>query len=112
MRVIWQNEAPISTVAIREVLQRERPWKLSALQTLLGRLVKRGFLATQKEGKHRFYAPLISEEGYLAEDSRRYFRKWMGGSLRELVARIYENHSATKGELEELKAFLEQNTKE
>lgn len=111
MRVIWQSEAPISTAAIREALQQERPWNLSALQTLLGRLVKRGFLATQKEGKHRFYAPLISEESYLAEDSRRYFRKWTGGSLRDLVACLYENHSVTKEELAELKAFLEQETK-
>lgn len=112
MQVIWQEETPISTAAIREELQKERPWNLSALQTLLGRLVKRGFLSTQKEGKNRFYTPLISQEAYLAEESKRYFRKWTGGSLRDLVACLYENHSVTKEELEELKAFIEQETKE
>lgn len=111
MQVIWRGEAPISTAAIREELQKERPWNLSALQTLLGRLVKRGFLTTEKQGKSRYYAPLVLEEDYLAEDSRRYFQKWTGGSLRDLVACLYENHSVTKEELEDLRAFIEQETK-
>ncbi len=111
MQVIWHSETPISTSAIREELQKERPWNLSALQTLLGRLVNRGFLATEKRGKSRFYDPLVTEEDYLAEDSRRYFQKWTGGSLRDLVACLYENHSVTKEELEELRAFIEKETK-
>ena len=111
MQVIWHNETPISTVAIREELQKERPWNLSALQTLLGRLVNRGFLQTDKQGKSRYYEPLVSEEEYLTEDSKRYFQKWTGGSLRDLVACLYENHTVTKEELEDLKAFIEQETK-
>lgn len=111
MQVIWHKETPISTSAIREELQKERPWNLSALQTLLGRLVKRGFLQTEKQGNSRFYDPLVSEEEYLAEDSRRYFQKWTGGSLRDLVACLYENHSVTKEELEELRTFIEEETK-
>ena len=71
---------PASTSAVREELQKERPWNLSALQTLLGRLVRRGFLQTEKQGKSRYYTPLVTEEDYLAEDSRRYFQKWTGGS--------------------------------
>lgn len=111
MQVIWQKETPISTSAIREELQKERPWNLSALQTLLGRLVKRGFLATEKRGSSRYYQPLVTEEAYMAEDSRRYFQKWRGGSLRDLVACLYENHSVTKEELEDLKVFIEEETK-
>ena len=111
MQVIWHNETPISTVAIREELQKERPWNLSALQTLLGRLVNRGFLRTDKQGKSRYYEHLVSEEDYLAEDSKRYFQKWTGGSLRDLVACLYENHTVTKEELDDLKAFIEQETK-
>ena len=102
-------ELPVHS-AFREELQKERPWNLSALQTLLGRLVRRGFLQTEKQGKSRYYTPLVTEEDYLAEDSRRYFQKWTGGSLRDLVACLYVNHSVTKEDLEELKAFIEDET--
>ena len=110
MQAIWHIEPPASTSAVREELQKERPWNLSALQTLLGRLVRRGFLQTEKQGKSRYYTPLVTEEDYLAEDSRRYFQKWKGGSLRDLVACLYVNHSVTKEDLEELKAFIEDET--
>lgn len=110
MQAIWHIEPPASTSAVREELQKERPWNLSALQTLLGRLVRRGFLQTEKRGKSRYYTPLVTEEDYLAEDSRHYFQKWTGGSLRDLVACLYVNHSVTKEDLEELKAFIEDET--
>ena len=110
MQAIWHIESPASTSAVREELQKERPWNLSALQTLLGRLVRRGFLQTEKQGKSRYYTPLVTEEDYLAEDSRRYFQKWTGGSLSDLVACLYVNHSVTKEDLEELKAFIEDET--
>ena len=76
MQAIWHIEPPASTSAVREELQKERPWNLSALQTLLGRLVRRGFLQTEKQGKSRYYTPLVTEEDYLAEDSRRYFQSF------------------------------------
>ena len=110
MQAVWHIDPPASTSAVREELQKERPWNLSALQTLLGRLVRRGFLQTEKQGKSRYYTPLVTEEDYLAEDSRPYFQKWTGGSLRDLVACLYVNHSVTKEDLEELKAFIEDET--
>ena len=112
MEVIWHTKTPVSTVAVRDELQKERPWNLSALQTLLGRLVKRGFLTTEKQGKNRYYSPIITEENYMADDSRRYFEKWKGGSLKNLVACLYENNSVTKEDLEELKKFIEEETRD
>ncbi len=45
MRAVWRLEPPVPTGAIRARLEKERPWNLSALQTLLARLTERGFLA-------------------------------------------------------------------
>ena len=108
--VLTETNQGWNSLELHEELQKERPWNLSALQTLLGRLVRRGFLQTEKQGKSRYYTPLVTEEDYLAEDSRRYFQKWTGGSLRDLVACLYVNHSVTKEDLEELKAFIEDET--
>ena len=68
------------------------------------------FCRRKSRAKSRYYTPLVTEEDYLAEDSRRYFQKWTGGSLRDLVACLYVNHSVTKEDLEELKAFIEDET--
>lgn len=110
MQALWSMETPASTSNIRDRLQVSRPWNLSALQTLLGRLVKRGFLSTSKEGKNRYYSCLISEEDYMAEESRLYMRKLGGSSIRDIVACLYDSNTLTDSDLAELKAFIDEKT--
>lgn len=50
MRAVWRLEPPVPTGAIRARLEKERPWNLSALQTLLARLTERGFLSVGGRG--------------------------------------------------------------
>ena len=63
MRAVWRLEPPVPTGAIRTRLEKERPWNLSALQTLLARLTERGFLFVGKEGRQNVYTPLVDEGG-------------------------------------------------
>ena len=55
MKVIWESGRTLSTSEVKASLEEQRPWNVSALQTLLNRLIDRGFLESYKEGKNRFY---------------------------------------------------------
>lgn len=111
MQAVWGcKEYPVTTARIREILEREKPWNLSALQTLLNRLIARGFLNSGKQGKNRCYTPLIGEEEYLADENRSILEKLNGNSVTRLVASLYDSHSITEEDLEELRAFLEERT--
>ena len=56
MRAVWRLEPPVPTGAIRARLEKERPWNLSALQTLLARLTERGFRG-EGGAAERLYPP-------------------------------------------------------
>lgn len=58
MRAVWRLEPPVPTGAIRTRLEKERPWNLSALQTLLARADRAG-LPVRGEGgaAERLYPP-------------------------------------------------------
>jgi predicted transcriptional regulator len=45
MRVVWANESCYSQVII-DVLQEKMDWKPATSKTLIGRLVKKGYLTT------------------------------------------------------------------
>ena len=105
MRAVWRLEPPIPTGAIRARLERERPWNLSALQTLLSRLAQRGFLAAGKEGRQNVYTPLVSEGEYLAFENAPFLE---GRGLPGLVTALYDNNSISREDLAELRAFLDQ----
>lgn len=60
MRVIWSlGEARVDEIA-RQVSP-ELDWSLATVKTLLGRLVKKEMLSTEKEGRKFIYRPLIAE---------------------------------------------------
>lgn len=110
MKALWSIKNPASTAQIRDKLQQERPWNLSALQTLLGRLVKKGFLSTEKQRKNRYYSYLVPEDKYMGEESRLYMQKLSGSSITDIVASLYESHTLTDYDLKELKEFIEERT--
>ena len=110
MQVIWQTNDTMSTSQIKEVLDQSRPWNVSALQTLLNRLIDRGFLSSYKEGKNRYYTALIAEEDYLSIENSLFLRKVNHNSLTKLVASLYQSQSITDEDLDDLVKFIEEKT--
>ena len=85
MKVVWQKGNGVSTSEIKEILDKQRNWNISALQTLLNRLIDRGFLTSYKKGKNKLYNILVEEEKYLAFENRSFLKKVNKNSITKLV---------------------------
>lgn len=108
MQGLWSAESStLSTAELKELLEKDRSWNMSALQTVLSRLEEKGFVKSEKSGRNRFYTVLISEEAYLAEESRSFFGRIGGKKLTSLVAALYDSKDITDSDLEELKKFID-----
>lgn len=110
MKVIWESGKTLSTSEVKALLERHRSWNVSALQTLLNRLIDRGFLDSYKEGKNRFYTPLVEEKDYLAVENKAFLEKVNNRSLTKLVASLYDSKSISEEDLDELAAFIQSKT--
>lgn len=106
MRVIWSNPVPITTTDVKAVLEKTRPWKAGALQTLLNRLIERGYLEPGTEGKNKTYTPLVSEDDYLAMESKSFLQKLSSNSITRLVASLYDSKAITDEDLKELDEYI------
>lgn len=112
MQAVWSADKHISTSEIRKILERERAWSVGALQTLLSRLVQRGFLEARMQGKSKIFSPLVSEEDYLAAVSKSFVSKLSRNSVTRLVSALYESNSISEEDLEELNRFIESKISE
>lgn len=110
MKAIWESGKTLSTSEVKVLLERNRPWNVSALQTLLNRLIDRGFLESYKEGKNRFYTPLIAEKEYLAVENKAFLEKVNDSSVTKLVASLFDSKSISEEDLDELAAFIRSKT--
>lgn len=111
MQVIWSKPAPITTSQVKEVLEKSRPWKTGALQTLLNRLIDRGYLKAGADGKNKTYTPLVSEDEYLAMESRSVLKRLSSNSITKFVASLYDSHSISEEDLQELNSYIDNVTK-
>ncbi len=110
MQVIWSNVCPITTKQVKDILEQSRPWKTGALQTLLNRLIERGYLEAGMIGKNKTYSPLVSEEDYLALESRSFLKRFSSKSITKLVASLYDSKAISDEDLKELNSYIDDVT--
>lgn len=70
MRVMWRLERG-SVDDVRAALPKKRRGAYTTVQTILNRLVDRGLLRRNKQGKAFVYSPKVSEADYVARSLNR-----------------------------------------
>jgi predicted transcriptional regulator len=108
MKVVWANEPPVTTNIIMQQLGHEREWKAQTVISLMLRLVERGFIRTEKNGKERSYFPLISKEDYLKFETGDFMERFHGNSFASLVATLYDGNKIKASDLDQLEKWLKE----
>ena len=108
MKVVWANQPPITTGMVMEQLGKEKEWKAQTILTLMLRLVERGFLRTEKNGKERTYFPLISKEEYLKLETGDFMERFHGNSFTSLVTALYDGKKLKESDLDQLEEWLKE----
>lgn len=105
MKVVWSGP-PKTLPEILSALQ-FTGWSKTTIQTYLSRLVKKGALTTQRQGKGYLYYPTLSQSQCQIEQSRSFLHRVYDGSLSKMVLGFVESGSLSPEELEELKALID-----
>ncbi len=107
MDVLWQ-ESPLSSLEVVEKLQSQE-WSEKTVKTFLNRLVKKGVVSFEKDGRRYLYSPAIEREEFLADESEGFLDKVFKGNMKELLATFVENKQLSQNELDYLKGLLDDN---
>ena len=107
MKIVWAS-APISTNEVVERLVETTTWTPKTIQSLLGRLVKKGALAYEKNSRVLVYTPLVKEEEYLDKESSTFLKKFYNGTLSSMVVNFLKQDKLSKEDIQELKQILEE----
>ena len=107
MQALWACTPPATRVDIEQILYDAHPMAMTTLLTMLTRLGEKGFLSIEKKGRKSCYTPLISQQDYLAAQSRTFVEKLCGGSMSTFAAALCDS-GLSKDELAQLCDLLEQ----
>lgn len=108
MQALWACTLPATRMDVEARLTTTHPMAPTTLLTLLSRLADKEFIEIQKEGRLTHYIPRITQEEYLATQSRRFLDILCGGSI-STFANALCHSGISKENLEELRQILERD---
>ena len=109
MKVIWK-EPPKTLLDILNSLKHTE-WSTTTIQTYLARLVKKGALSTERQGKGYLYYPAVSEQDCQLAEGQSFLNRVYDGSLSKMVSGFIKGGSLSDDELAALKKLIEKQEK-
>ncbi len=107
MKVIWKAKEPITSLDIGKEVE-DKGWKKTTIATFLTRLVEKGVLSADKQGKLYYYTPLITEKEYRKSQTKNLIKTLYNGSVRDFAVSFFEEQKLSDKDIQELKAIFEE----
>jgi predicted transcriptional regulator len=105
MEVLWRD-APLTAAEVAERAPADRRWSIRTVKTLLARLLAKGALTHEEQGRSYLYRPAVAREDYVAGESRRLLDRLFGGRVSPLVAHLAERDDLSEQDVAEIEALL------
>jgi BlaI family transcriptional regulator, penicillinase repressor len=105
MDALWR-EHPLSAERVVAAVAAQRQWAEPTVKTLLNRLLKKGAITAELDGRRYLYAPAIERERWLARQARSMLESLFGGRVAPLVAHLGERGELSADDLQDIKALI------
>ena len=84
MKVIWENEEPVSSKIVTTKLEEVKGWKRTTTLTLLSRLVEGGILEREKKLNLSYYTVKVEKEEYKLYATKSLLKELFNDSIEDL----------------------------
>lgn len=98
MRIIW-TLGNSHTNQIIDQLKAKKNWSESTIKTLIRRLVQKGLLKTQKDGRRFIYTPTVSQVEMMHKAASDLLNKMCDMHKGEVILELLKDSPISKGDL-------------
>lgn len=107
MEVLWE-EQPLTAAEVAERAGPARGWSVHTVKTLLSRLLAKGAIAHEAEGRRFLYRPVIERDSYVGRESEKLVDRLFGGRVTPLIAQLAERRTLSPEDIAEMEALLKE----
>ena len=107
MDVLWRRH-PLGAEDVVAELADSRHWQEATIKTLLNRLLNKGAIAAERDGRRYLYSPLLERDAWVLEESRGLLDRLFDGRVAPLVAHFSEHRKLSRKDIAELRKLLEE----
>lgn len=105
LQLLW-DDSPLGASQIAERVPKERVWTITTVKTLLARLVAKGALTAEPQGRKYLYSPAIERDDVAVSQARGLIDRLFGGRVSPLVAQLAEQRELDEQDIAELEEIV------
>lgn len=105
MKAVWKK-APCSAPDVIDALASTTHWGPATIKTLLNRLIRKGALRFERNGKAYVYWPAVTAEELQARETQSFLDRVFDGSLSPMLASFARARGLSAQELDALEKIL------
>jgi BlaI family penicillinase repressor len=108
MKVIWKRTSCTAQEVIDDLVSSS--WRPATVKTLLNRLLRKGVLDFQKNGKSYLYSAVWTEEECRRQEADSFLDRVFDGALSPMLAHFVRSRRLSVKDLHELEQILKKDT--
>lgn len=105
MEALWVT-APLAAEDISARIAEPNNWTEATVKTLINRLLNKGAIQAEKDGRRYLYSPVVVRDDYVTSESEGLLARLFEGRLAPLVSHFSEQRKLTPQDVAELKALI------
>lgn len=105
MEALWRKH-PLSAEDVVAQVAADQGWTEATVKTLLNRLLSKGAIAADKDGRRYLYRPVLKREDYVLEESASLIDRLFNGRVSSLVTHFSEREKLSAEDIAELKRLI------
>ena len=106
MKVLWAR-SPLPAEDVIATIAHAQAWQDATVKTLLNRLLTKGAIRAEKDGRRYLYSPVLARNDWVFDESSSLLERLFGGRVAPLIAHFSEHRKLSKADLEELRQLIE-----
>lgn len=110
MHVLWEQH-PLTADEIIAALAQVQQWQEATIKTLINRLLKKGAIAAEQDGRRYRYTPILQRDAWVRTKSESLLDRLFDGRVAPLVAHFSAYRKLSKKDIAELKRLIEEMDK-
>lgn len=107
MRVLWDSGSATADEVFKAIGSQEG-WQEPTVKTLLNRLLSKGAIKAEAEGRRYRYQPLLEEKDWVLEESQGLLGRLFNGRVAPMVAYFSKHGQLSKKDVAELKRLIDE----
>ncbi len=107
MEVLWRD-SPRCAEDVVAALDSQQQWQETTIKTLLNRLLKKGAIRAEKDGRRFLYSPLLTRAQWVTCESASLVDRLFAGRVAPLIAHFGKHRKLSRSDIDELKRLVDE----